>query len=163
MQTDNSTNCKSCDFYHGENGLVCANHPSGPHQKNDCPDYRETVTLSVTTSEDITFQSIIKSVIIWTLLASFIGISWLGLTSLSLASTRYSWKQLNRTDLIPKSSSFLGDFHQASTEVFWTTVWLGSWGALIIFVVSGLVLIIAIPLYVIHVFETEGGEYFVIR
>jgi hypothetical protein len=158
MQTDNSTNCKSCDFYHGKDGLVCANHPSGPPKKNYCPDYRETVTLSVTTSEDIIFPTIIGSVFSLTLLVSLIGIIWFILTSFSLASTRYSWKQLTQ-NVASESEGFLSDFHQASTEVFWTTVCLGSGAALIIFVIGGLVLIIAIPSFVTYVLKKEGSDF----
>jgi hypothetical protein len=158
MQTDNSTNCKSCDFYHGKNGLVCANHPSGPLQKNNCPDYRETVTLSVTTSEDITFSIIIKSVVFWTLLVTFVGITWFTLTSLSLASMRYSWRQLTQ-NVASESESFLSDFYFASTKVFWTTVCLGSGAALIIFVIGGLVFIIATPSFVTYVLKKEGSDF----
>ncbi|NJP21900.1 MAG: hypothetical protein HC763_26070 [Hydrococcus sp. CRU_1_1] len=138
--------------------MVCANHPSSPPDKNNCLDYRETVTLSVTTSEDITFQSIIKSLVFWTFLASFFSITWFALTSLSLASLRYSWRHLTQ-NVASESSGFLSDFHFASTKVFWTTVCLGSGAALIIFVIGGLVLIIAIPSFVTYILKKEGSGF----
>ncbi|NJO93761.1 MAG: hypothetical protein HC820_04305 [Hydrococcus sp. RM1_1_31] len=41
MNSDKLTNCKTCRFYHGENNVVCVNHPFGPPEENYCPDFQE--------------------------------------------------------------------------------------------------------------------------
>jgi len=127
MNLHNSTNnCKSCHYYHGENNLICSNHPSGPPEESYCPDYQKADIEEdiVETNEMINF---VESAIIWSLWLSFLGATWFGLTSISLASATYSFKQWGEEKPFSsiEAQSFNSHLYQASHGVFWGVMTIG--------------------------------------
>jgi apolipoprotein N-acyltransferase len=154
MNSENSTNCKSCDFYHGKDGLVCANHPCG-FEGDYCPDYQETIVLEVTTLDRV--KTLVSSVVFVCFLLSFVETIWFGLTSLSLAGLKYSWKQLDWENLYSsKKVEFVSELSQSAEQVWWLTIFFGSFNAFIFLVIGGLVFIIAVPYATIHVIRNQS-------